>query len=173
MIDSTTSSSLYGNFQAFGGSQLVDSARRQPAQPELPTEPGPVEQLREALEKTSSDTEALAAQSSQVLAARNTEDVVSQSGVANISEATEAIANKRVEAATARLSSSFGEGAAAFVSENGQIDRPGLQQFLSDQNNNAQLPSDEDLFDLRETSGYGPNAEAVKTRVPNFLSVIG
>ena len=170
MVDSIASTSPYAALQPFGGSVLADTNQRQPAQLDLPPRPGPLEQLREAINSTDIDTEELAA---RVVAAfgEDGQTVVSDTGDVDLNRLSDLIAQNRAETVSADLVSRFGEDAADFVTEKGDFDRAALDAFLEERGLDEQYQENQTGFSGAPVTGYGPQGQANTAQPLNFLSV--
>ena len=171
MVDQINSQSPYANLALFGGSAPVDSGQRPPAEFVLPPEPGPLQQLREAIESSDIDTEELAARAVEVFGEEGA-SVVNEAGEADLETLSRLVGEERASSARSDLVARFGSEAAEFVSEAGDFDAAGLRSFLAERGIEDDPTPPQTGFGGADVTGYSPNGAARSEAAPNFLSIV-
>lgn len=168
---------MNSQFQMQGMSAMGGMSRMQGPPPGPPPGGDPVEQLETAYENGEVDTEELSAKLLEVFGEEAVSSVVSEDGTIDFESLTSLISAERSEQMTEDLTEKFGEEAAAFVSETGEIDHEGLKAYLEESGfeppEKPSGPPPGGVFGGGQPMGYGPQGEATSTsnNALNFLDV--
>ncbi len=171
MVDIVSGNSPYTNLQPFGGSAPVEPESRPQSQFILPAEPGPVQRLRDSIERSEIDTEEFAARAVQAFG-EDGQNLVSETGEIDLNGLSSLIALERTRDAIADVTNRYGQDAAKFVSDTGKVDLSGLKDYLQEQGIEEDPTPPQTGFSGADITGYSPQGQAQNAQPTGFVSVV-